>query len=150
MFSRWKNIRGNWETFSGKCAIAVVLLALIALFGYIPDLEFLARIKPSYIPMAPATAMCFIVLGHILFFSDEIKENGNRWRLFSFLIILVIVFSIHTVLRYFNIVDLNIERIIVSDSNSLDGIPIGFMSPVTGFSFFLLGISVLIGILPQV
>jgi hypothetical protein len=48
---------------SNICALGVILLSVMGLLGYLPGLGLLASIRKDYIPMAPATAVGFMILG---------------------------------------------------------------------------------------
>src|ERR1035437_7745220 len=43
------------------------ILALAGLLGYVPGLRVLGCIRSDFIPMAPSTAVCFLILSVALF-----------------------------------------------------------------------------------
>ena len=45
-----------------------VAIALMGLLGYVPGLGFLGSLHEGYIPMAPSTAVSFILLGGMLLY----------------------------------------------------------------------------------
>ncbi len=43
--------------------VGAVFLAVLGLIAYIPGLRLLGSLRPEFIPMAPSTAIFFILLG---------------------------------------------------------------------------------------
>lgn len=54
------------QTLSVVCGVALLTLGSMGLLGWLPGLEWLAKLRNSYIPMAPATALSFLFLGSAL------------------------------------------------------------------------------------
>lgn len=46
-------------------ASGAIAVAILGLLGYLPGMGLLGSIREDYIPMAPSTAISFIVLGFI-------------------------------------------------------------------------------------
>jgi len=59
------------------CASIVAGIALLALFGWVSSLRFLAGELGTYIPMAPSTALAFLLLSGALFGF----AHSPAWRL---------------------------------------------------------------------
>src|SRR5262245_6186443 len=49
------------------CSAAVVIFGLLGLLGWALRLQRLASLRMEYVPMAPSTALAFILLGSALF-----------------------------------------------------------------------------------
>jgi PAS domain S-box-containing protein len=64
-------------------------------------------------------------------------------------VLFVILFSLLDVLGYFSGMELNFEDALIPDAGTMNGIPVGRMSPVTGTAFFLSGLSILLVLLTK-
>jgi hypothetical protein len=60
------------------CSCITVMLAALGMIGYFPGLEILGSFKKGFIPMAPATAFSFILLGAVLLAIDEEKPSKSN------------------------------------------------------------------------
>ena len=126
-----------------------ILIALLGLLSYVPGLQSLGRIQEGYIPMAPSTAVSFIVLGAILLVMTLRSQARARLVVFGALAGMVSLFGVLEVIGHFTGKDLNLEDALVPAAGHLQEIPIARMSPVTGAAFFLAGLAVLALILRQ-
>jgi PAS domain S-box-containing protein len=139
----------RWITLLG--AVSTVVVAVMGLLGYIPALKRLGNISEAYIPMAPSTAVSFIVLGGVLI-ALNFKAFSSRKHTLIFgevFTVLVALFAALEVVGHFTGWDLNFEDTIVPSAGFLGEIPIARMSPATGALFFLAGIAILVLILQQ-
>jgi len=127
---------------------AMLAMAVMGLTGYVPGLELLASVRHNYIPMAPSTAVFFILLAAIFL----ILNSGFKLKpvLFLLLSMFVVLFSILEIIGYFIRADLTFEEFYIPLEGELDGVPIARMSPATGGLFFLSGIAIIIIILQRV
>jgi PAS domain S-box-containing protein len=137
-------VRDQLKPLSTTGAIGAIGVAAMGLLGYLPGLGALGRIRESYIPMAPSTAMGLILLGS----AQLVLSSGSRSRarhaiplVFAFLVFL---FGMLEVVGHFSGMDLNFESTLVPATGDLDGVPIARMSPATGALFTLSGLSILI------
>jgi PAS domain S-box-containing protein len=125
-------------------AIGTMIVASLGLLGYLPGLHSLGSVRDDFIPMAPSTAISFILLSTILVARFA---PWSRWLPYRVLLIAVVVsVSVFGALEFIGYVcgrDLNFEEKLVPVSGYLNGIPIGLMSPATGFLFLLAGLSIL-------
>lgn len=131
------------------CSLLAIALAVLGMMGYLPGLEILGSFKKGFIPMAPATAFSFILLGGVLLVLGRDKPSKIRLYFLDLAVLLVMLFGILNVLEYFTGLELNFENELVPDAGMLNGIPIGKMSPVTGITFFLSGLSILLMLLAK-
>ena len=58
--------------------LALGLVALLGLLGYLPGLELVGRIRAGYIPMAPSTAGSFLILCFVLYCLER-KGRSLSW-----------------------------------------------------------------------
>ena len=59
-------MRTELKSASAISAFGVLLVAGVGLLGYIPGFGLLGSIRGDYIPMAPSTALSFLVIGSVL------------------------------------------------------------------------------------
>jgi PAS domain S-box-containing protein len=137
------------KSLSAICIIGATLVAIMGLLGYFPGMGMLGSIRMNYIPMAPSTAISFIVLGFILLGSNGKQLSGARMIISLIATSLVSLFGILEVAGHFIGIDLNFEETFVPAAGTLEGVPIARMSPATGAVFFILGIAVLLLIFSQ-
>lgn len=122
-------------------AAGAMVIALLGLLAYVPGLGLLGSIREGYIPMAPSTAISFIVLGGILLALRRGSISGASLILMGSLAALVSVFGALEVAGYCIGKDLNFEDVLVPSAGYLGEIPLARMSPSTGASFFLAGLA---------
>jgi hypothetical protein len=120
---------------------ATVGLSISGLIGYFPGLGLLGSIQPDYIPMAPSTAISFIILSLCLYY--QTKQIPKRFSIMVLLSssILVSLFGLLDIIGYVAGKDLNFEDVIFPEFGQINNIPIARMSPSTGVLFFLFGLS---------
>ncbi|MDP6043971.1 MAG: PAS domain-containing protein, partial [Phycisphaerae bacterium] len=118
------------------------LIAIFGLMGYVPGLGLLGSVREGYIPMAPSTAVSFIVLGCIVPAMTLRSPPGAILILFGVLAATVSLFGMLEVAGHFTGMDLNFEDALVPAAGHLGEIPIARMSPSTGAGFFLAGLAV--------
>ncbi len=131
--------KSKWETGTLVAAAAVIITALVGLAGYLPGFN-LNSVDKGYIPMAPSTALAFILFGIavLLFNYGHAKKNYAIPSLLA--VFLVLLFGILDFIGFIVNTELNFESLFVPDAGTLNGIPIARMSPATGAMFFLAGI----------
>ena len=127
--------------------IGAVTIAALGLLSYMPGLGLLGSIREDYIPMAPSTAISFIILACCLYAMNTTMLSRLKLGISFTAVILVLLFGFLEVLGFYLGMDLNFEESIVPAAGHLNGIPIARMSPATGSVFFLSGIAVTLLIL---
>lgn len=123
-------------------ALGTIIIALGGLLSYLPGLRILGSIRADYIPMAPSTAVSFILLGGALLKLVLRPPGGKQLRVVQGLALLVALFGALELLGYVTGRDLNFEDALVPSVGYLDKIPIARMSPATGGLFFITGAAV--------
>lgn len=129
-------------------ALGAIIIAVMGLAGYLPGMGLLGSIRESYIPMAPSTAISFILLGIILLVFN-LNQSGGKTIIPLVVTLLVALFGILEVAGHFSGLDLNFEDTLVPAAGNLGGIPIARMSPATGAAIFLSGIAIFFLILER-
>jgi diguanylate cyclase (GGDEF)-like protein len=125
----------------------VIFIAILGLIAYIPGLRIFGSIRSYYIPMAPSSAISFLMLGsmlilHILGF----WLKGRRFYAIT-LSAVVSVYGFLIFIEYIVRKDVSFENAIFRINEDVNGMPVGIMSPVTGVMLFLSGIILILLIL---
>lgn len=108
-----------------------------AILGLLLNLPHLASLGKGLIPMAPSTAVLFIVFGSVLLSAQ--RSSRSRIKLWLIPIIFAVSGMIAAALFFFSIrgIYLDIESLGIESKETLGGTPLGHMSPVTAVSFLL-------------
>lgn len=125
----------------------VIGLCGTALIGWFFGIPRLTSLGSEIIPMAPSTAVLFLLLGISLFFHTGVPQKSIGYRMgvaSSFISLLVslpiLIFSTKGV--YWNI-----EHLGLPISERFSNLPVGHMSPLTAFCFLLASTSILLSLL---
>ncbi len=127
-------------------SVVSILIGILALLGYIPGLRFLGSgsMGPDYYPMAPSTAISFLLLS-IIMIIYILGFLRSRARFFVTLIpVVVSIYGFIKLIEYYAKVGVSFEESIINIPGEIGGIPIGFMSPPTGALFFISGIVIIL------
>ena len=122
----------------GTAVAAVVAVA--GLLGYVPGLRVLSSVRPDYVPMAPSSAFCFLVLSAVLYVQSRQPRPGRGRGALAAPALLVAVFSLLNFIGTIAGMDLSLEGRLVPEAGRLGNIPIGRMSPATAVAFVLAGL----------
>ena len=132
------------KRFSIFATVATVLIALVGLLGCcVPGMALLGSASEGYVPMAPSTAICFIVLGSVLLCMTLRRPSNANLILYGTIVALVSLFCALDVAGHFTGRDLNFEGALVPSAGYLGEIPLARMSPATGTAFLLAGLAIL-------
>lgn len=125
------------------CSAGAVFVAVLGLLGWVPSLGFLGNITPHFIPMAPTTSICFILLGLIVLIQIRYRLQG--WSRFSAVAVTVLlsVFGIIEFAEHFH-TGIDLEDFLVPDVGLLGLMRKARMSPATGATVFLSGVTTLL------
>ncbi|MBI3177061.1 MAG: PAS domain-containing protein, partial [Chloroflexi bacterium] len=118
-------------------AATAVGIALLALTGWLSGVRSLAGQLDSYIPMAPSTALAFLLLGGALF--GFARWPGRSWGRFFALaaLSLVSLLGLLVLAQFFTGIDLGVEQALSQTNEWMGSTPVGRMSPLTAVSFLL-------------
>jgi two-component system cell cycle sensor histidine kinase/response regulator CckA len=112
-------------------SICTMLLASLELIGWILGWQlYAAAVLPS-IPMAPSTAICFILLALIGLTKPRNTLEKTRLTVSILVIILVTIFCGLDVLESLGVIGLDAEGLILPEPQFLNGFPLARMSPMT-------------------
>ncbi len=116
---------------------------IIALLGWILTFPPLTTFGSGFIPMAPSTAVLFLLLGSVIYLHSQFPEN-RRIFLWGIGISAVCIFvSFVLLLLSSQGVFWGVEHTGFTIEQAPGNIPIGHMSPVTAFGFVLIGVSLI-------
>jgi len=125
------------------CIAITAVIGGVAITGWVLNWLFLARISPSYILMAPGSALSFIILSFALLVYERRPQHHRAItfaRVGTFLVLLV-CFIILT--HFFTGAGLDIENLLIKSPEEFEGFPSGRMSPITAANFLLAGSALL-------
>jgi PAS domain S-box-containing protein len=117
--------------------LIVIFLAGIALIGWISGWRLLASISPQYFPMAPSTAVCFLVMGVTWLFPPQ--KGASLTRLVTCIsgTVLVMAFNLLDVLEWLGLMALHIEDLVLPEPALFHGVPLARVSPLSSGLFVL-------------
>ena len=133
--------KGRYRVIVQACALSTAGIGFIAIIGWLTNLWLLHSIRADYIPMAPSTALAFIIMGGSLFVSARWASHHLAILFSKVSAVLVAVFALLMLIQFFIGTDFGIEKLLAGESGTLRGFPTGRMSPVTAVSFLLSGLS---------
>ena len=126
------------------CAILPGVLALVALIGWASDQLVLAQFGPGNIPMAPATALAFLLYGTGLLVRSRWSDAPGGCRLGGAAGALVVGMTCLLMVGMVAGFNFQLEHLLVRSTDTLDGLPIGHMSPITALGLLLMGLGLLV------
>ena len=141
MYSPEKNPEKSVYDFAKIGGVVSALFGIFAIIGWTAKIYFLTAIKPFYIPMAPSTALFFIILGLAAAFHRRLFKNQTLKRLAILAACLLLVLALILMILSAKGVRLDIEHLGMKIQGSIFGADMGHMSPLTGFCFALAALS---------
>lgn len=132
-----KAFRLNLQVSVFSSLTAVV--GILALVGWAFDRPFLATIGSNIIPMAPSTAILFVLLSILLFLQSYVASHSGVSRIVLILVGVIILVSLTLLVLSLAGVHLQAESLGLAMSGTINSVPVGHMSPVTALCFILAG-----------
>jgi PAS domain S-box-containing protein len=127
------------------CGALATGFGLIALLGWVLKLPLLSSFGSRLIPMAPSTALLFIIMGTAIYFQARLtQQNRAADRMGLALGALTAFVSLPLLSLSSQGIYLEVERLGLQINGGLNITPLGHMSPVTALSFLLVSLSFLI------
>jgi diguanylate cyclase (GGDEF)-like protein len=118
----------------------VIFIAILGLLAYIPGLRLVGSISYSYVPMAPSSAICFLLLSTaLILYAFNFRQRGIK-IFYLTLSAIVLIYGFIVFIEYIFRIGFTLENAIFGIIGNVNGIPIGIMSPFSGIMFFLSGI----------
>lgn len=124
-------------------ALSAAGLGILAFLGWILGLNILASFGADLIPMAPSTALFFVLFGLALFFRNRLPRNRGVCTIGVVIGLLSLTAAL--LLFYFSFVNTypQIEHLGISIVGTVAGAPVGHMSPLTAICFVVISLSFL-------
>jgi PAS domain S-box-containing protein len=119
-------------------------LGAFALIGWVSAIPWLTALWPGGIPMAPSTALLFLLLGVAVWIFLHTPESSSLVTLSRFLAFLATFTAILLLILSSLGIHWHAEYLGMDISGVVGGAPIGHMSPLTAFCFVILGTSLLL------
>lgn len=125
------------------CIGVTALLSLATWVAWLTDTLWLASLSESYIPMAPLTATCFLLMAAGLI--THYSSHKYHWAVLV-VVALLGLFSINVLLTVAGIPGFALEDgLLPKESDQMFGlVPLGRMSPITAYLFLLCCFSLLL------
>ena len=120
------------------------ILGFIALAGWILELPVLVSLGHGWIPMAPSSALLFVLCGTAMFFSTSVPlSRAAHWTGVAVGAAVAVIGLLLFFLSYLGI-RLEAEHLGFAIAGTVGEAPIGHMSPATALCFLLVGLSLAI------
>ena len=132
--------RGALPVLAGGLALAVILLGVIALLGWLLQWPGLASFGGGRIPMAPSTAVFFLVYGGGVLALLLPRLAFLRRLVFLPLLAAANLIALAVIFLSLQGVYSPLEHLGLAISGDLNGAPLGHMSPLSALSFSLIGL----------
>ncbi len=140
----------NMRRIAIVITVGVILISILGLAGWIGDNRMLTSIQSNYIPIAPSTAISFLLLGAILIYHLSRPLSGIFAKVALILVVLVSIFGALEVVEFITGQSLNFEDLLILEVGTLGGVPMARMSPSTGAMFLLAGTALALMLLTKI
>jgi signal transduction histidine kinase/CheY-like chemotaxis protein len=137
--------RPHWELQCRRVAVGSSLcaftLAILALVGWLSDVQILAGRFGEIVPMAPATGLMFLFLSTALFLHARVPERRSA-RVYV-LAAAALVSCWAAILFVEAAGNFSLESYVIGDRGKIGDVPVGYTTPISGISFLLAGLALL-------
>ena len=143
MTAKSNSFIGAFKLFSQLCGLITAALGLTALAGWLIGSKILTGIRADYIPMAPNTAISFIILGISLYALITERKPAVKLSRIGVAVILILSF-----IRFIELsvnINLNVDQWIFRvPAERLGFIPTGRMALPTALNFLFASVAILL------
>ncbi|MEW6721392.1 MAG: PAS domain S-box protein [Thermodesulfobacteriota bacterium] len=140
--SNQENGRFRYPFFAGSLIAAG--MGLVAILGWIVRSPFLTGFGPANIPMAPSTAVLFALLGGASYLRDRYPSHPGMRRAGTLAVAACSAASFSIGVLSFSGIHPALEHLGMTIDGTIQGLPLGHMSPVTAAYFLLACLSFLL------
>src|SRR5260370_13685126 len=128
----------KYQRISQACGLLVMLVSGAALIGWFRGSLLLKGIRSSYIPMAPNTALVFLVLGASLVILAD--KSIRLLYVIRLAIALALALVVARMSEYLTTLELSVDHLLFRFPAEQVGLaPVGMMAFFTAITFLLLG-----------
>jgi len=117
-----------------------LLVAFFSLLGWFSQYNILERLDYNFIPMAPLTAICLLLIGACILF--HVYKPEQKLVVFA-CGLFILFFLVDLLLSWVGISFIQIEKKLIKVPDLIGVVPTGRMSPITSFLFLMSVISVM-------
>ncbi len=118
------------------CSGVTILLGIAVLIAWMIDSLGIARFREPFIPMAPSTAFCFVLLGEVLLFGRFLRrDQGIASAVLRAMAVMAFLISAAVFLDFSLSLQIDMERFIAPEASVEHGFVVGRMSPLTALMF---------------
>lgn len=143
------NNNGVFSSLVVICGIITAGLGMTALTGWIAGLPLLTTFLPGTIPMAPSTALLFLLYGTGVALFARLPLSRAAYRAALFIGVSGALTGLLLFVLSLTGINSEIEHLGIHISGIVNGVPAGHMSPLTAFCFILAGLAFLALLLPS-
>jgi len=129
------------EVLARACAAIAGGFGFIALLGWILGFPLLTSLGPGWIPMAPSTALLFLLFGTALILCAGTPLSRGTYRIGMAVGSAGAVVALLLLILSLLGIALQAEHLGIAISGTSNGKPIGHISPLAALSFVLAGLS---------
>ncbi|HSQ97279.1 MAG TPA: CHASE domain-containing protein [Rickettsiales bacterium] len=117
----------------------VLVTGLVVMYGWYIESSVLVQVLPYFAPMQFNTALCFSLSA-----LGILSVNKSKFLLSNFCAALVITISFITIIQYIFSLNFGLDTLFVKPHIVTRTTHVGRMSPGTAFSFFLIGLGIVL------
>ncbi len=121
----------------------ILFISGLSLLGWMMDKIILTSVSLKYIPIAPSTALIFVVLSILSLITNKFENQYISKSVGIIILLLVVLFCVDIILNYFFNFKWDIENILIKIPSTLGNVPIGRMSPITALLFIFICIGII-------
>lgn len=124
-------------------AAGCVIIGVLVLVGWQFDQEFLKKIIPGLVSMNPVTAICFIIIGTIIFFVNKAETSKSAIYTARAFTLLIVIIGLSCMLTNLLGIEGGIDHAFFTEKllDKVSNIR-NRMAPNTAFNFIITGISI--------
>lgn len=137
----------DWAAGCRRYAVGCILVAgtlsVLALVGWLTGLRVLAGGFGQYVPMAPAAAVTLLLLSSALYL--YVRAVGS-WPARAYVQVVAVLIGLWGLVRLAELFagsPLGVEQHVIGQQGQAGGVPVGYMTPLSGVSFLLAGVALL-------
>jgi signal transduction histidine kinase/DNA-binding response OmpR family regulator len=131
-----------------RCGIALTLVALVisllAVAGWLTGWHVIAGRFRSTVPMSPATAVTFLLLGGALYLQLRAPVSRLAGSCVLAGALLVTLWGLVRVIESIIGFQQGLEEYLIGDRGYIGRVPLGYTTPISGIGFLLAGLSLLL------
>lgn len=124
------------------CAWGVILLAGLALLGWLSGVRLLASVLLDYIPMAVSTAISFIIVGSLLLWRRHSWAVKHNFFLATVCALLAVFHFVNLLSYLISNGNLTMDTILFPTNELVQAFPVNRISPISGATFFISALAV--------